>query len=59
MEYFQTENATLDKFWEGLEIKVVAKFYRHLAYFELILVYFSRFGMLYQEKSGNSVKQAG
>jgi hypothetical protein len=28
-------------------------FYRHLVYFVAILVYFSRFGMLYQEKSGN------
>jgi hypothetical protein len=27
-----------------------------LVYFVLILVYFSRFGMLYQEKSGNPVR---
>jgi hypothetical protein len=29
-------------------------FYCHLVYFVVILVYFSRFGTLYQEKSGNS-----
>jgi hypothetical protein len=28
-------------------------FYGHLLYFVVILVYFPRFGMLYQEKSGN------
>jgi hypothetical protein len=28
-------------------------FYGHLLNFLVILVYFSRFGMLYQEKSGN------
>jgi hypothetical protein len=27
--------------------------YGHLVYFGVILVYFSRFGMLYHEKSGN------
>jgi hypothetical protein len=31
----------------------ISYFYSHLAYFVVILVYFSRSGMLYQEKSGN------
>jgi hypothetical protein len=30
-------------------------FYVHLVYFLVILVYFSRFGILCQEKSGNTV----
>jgi hypothetical protein len=29
-------------------------FYGHLEYFGFLLVYFSRFGMLYEEKSGNT-----
>jgi hypothetical protein len=28
-------------------------FYGHLVYFVVILVHFSRLGMMYQEKSGN------
>jgi hypothetical protein len=31
-------------------------FHGHLVYFVAILVYFSNFGMLYQEKSGNPVQ---
>jgi hypothetical protein len=50
---------------EGLEIEDVGnligrQFYGHLLYFEaiwnivrLFYIYFSRFGLLYQEKSGN------
>jgi hypothetical protein len=51
---------------EGLEMENVGIFiailsilplngicYGHLAHFGAILVYFSRFGMLYREKSGN------
>jgi hypothetical protein len=64
MVYFQTKNANLGKF--RLAIKYVGKFMDvssillpfgifcgHLVYFVVILVYFSHFGMLYQEKSGN------
>jgi hypothetical protein len=32
-------------------------FYVHLVYFVVILVYFSRFGILLQEKSGNSERE--
>jgi hypothetical protein len=38
-------------------MKVVGKFYGHFVYFVVILVYFSRFGMFYQGKSGNPVGQ--
>jgi hypothetical protein len=31
----------------------LGKIYGHLVYFVVILVYFSRFGLLYQDKSGN------
>jgi hypothetical protein len=34
-------------------MKIVGKFYGQLTYFTVILVYFSRFGMLYQDKSCN------
>jgi hypothetical protein len=67
MVYFQTKNANLGNFLECLEMNDVGKFYGHLVYlftaiwyivcpfgiFAVSLVYFSRFGMLYQEKSGN------
>jgi hypothetical protein len=36
---------------------LVCIFYGHLVYFEEIWLYFSRFGMLYQEKSGNPVRE--
>jgi hypothetical protein len=55
---------------EGIALKDVGLFYGHLVYFTDIwyiswpfgilcdtLVYFSRFGMLYQEKSGNPDNQ--
>jgi hypothetical protein len=64
MVYFQTD---LGKFFECPATKDVGKFYSHLVYFTailyffccqllylmVILVYFSSFVMLYQEKSGN------
>jgi hypothetical protein len=68
MVYFQTENPDLGKFWNVLQRKMLVNFMAiraillpfrtyylngHLVYFVVILVYFSRFGMLYQEKSGN------
>jgi preprotein translocase subunit SecY len=39
----------------GLYFTTIFIFYGHLIYFVLILVCFSRFGMLYQERSGNPV----
>jgi hypothetical protein len=65
MVYFQSKNANLGKFWECLAKQEVGKFYGHfvsllqfcifygrLVYCFVILVCFSRFGMLYQEKYG-------
>jgi hypothetical protein len=46
MAYFQTKNRNLGKLWRVLYVKDIGIFYGHL-------VYFSRFGMLYPEKSGN------
>jgi hypothetical protein len=70
MAYFQTKNPNLGNFWEGgcLELKFVGIFYGHLLYFVAICHFcghlilwlfgiFSRFGMLYQEKSGNRVSK--
>jgi hypothetical protein len=37
-----------------IAMKDVGKFYGHLVYFVVILVYCSHFDVLYQEKSGNS-----
>jgi hypothetical protein len=66
MVCFQTRNPNLGKFLEGLAMEDVGIFYGHLVHFTVfcyilltfgivcgILVYFSRFGILYQEKSGN------
>jgi hypothetical protein len=66
---FQTKNRTLGKFWRVLQWKMyvhifyghLVNFYGHWVYlwtfgiFCSNLVYFSRFGMLFQEKSGNPV----
>jgi hypothetical protein len=66
MVYFRTKN--LDKFFSVLQWKMLVKFmdistvllpfcicHGHLDYFVVILVYFSRFGMLYQEKYSNPI----
>jgi hypothetical protein len=66
MVYFQNKNPNLGKFWSVLQWKRLVNFmaiwsillplclcYGHFVYFVVILAYFSRFGMLYQEKSGN------
>jgi hypothetical protein len=61
---FQTKNINLGKFWRTLEwkmlkyfmaIRTVGVFYDHLVHFYVNLVYFSGFGIMYQEKSGNPV----
>jgi hypothetical protein len=33
MDYFQTKNPNLGKFWRALECKMCDKFYDHLEYF--------------------------
>jgi hypothetical protein len=66
MVYFQTKNPNFGQILECLAMKDVGKFYSHLVHFSaisyilwpfgifvVILVYFSRFGILYEEKSGN------
>jgi hypothetical protein len=64
MVYFQTKNRTLGKFLENLVKEDVCMaivsillpngiFYGHLVHFMVILYIFPRFGLLYQEKSGN------
>jgi hypothetical protein len=58
-DIIETQNSNLGKFLECLAIEDVAIFYSqlfqyygHLVYFLANLVYFKRFGMLYEEKSG-------
>jgi hypothetical protein len=59
MAYFQTKNPNLGKFLRVLQWKMIVNFmaiWNILWPFGLFygyLVYFSRIGMLYQEKSGN------
>jgi hypothetical protein len=62
-----SKNLNLGRFWRVLKWKIMVNliaigsillpfglFYCHLVYFMVIwYTYFSRFGMLYQEKSGN------
>jgi hypothetical protein len=59
MAYFQTENPNVGKCWRVLQCKMLVYF---MAIWSILwpfgifygyLAYFSRFGMLYQEKSGN------
>jgi hypothetical protein len=66
MVCFQTKNPNLGKCWRALDWKMFLDFmaiwnilwrfgiyYDHLLHFVLILVHFSGFGIMYQEKSGN------
>jgi hypothetical protein len=61
MVCFQTKNPNLGKFWRVLQWKIlVYLMVDHLCYFTEIGnilwpfgIFFPRFGMLYQEKSGN------
>jgi hypothetical protein len=60
MVYFQNKNHTLGKFWKVLQRKIMGIWSILLlfGYFVAIMVVwyiFHRFGMLYQEKSGNPV----
>jgi hypothetical protein len=63
---FSNQKSKFGKFWGVLQWKMLAYFYGHLVHFTDFwrilwtlskvrgtLVYFSRFGILYQEKSGN------
>jgi hypothetical protein len=64
MVCFQTKNPNLEKILEGLAMEDVGIFYGHFTVFCYILwtfslvsghlVYFSRFGILYKVKSGNT-----
>jgi hypothetical protein len=69
MVQFHTQNPNFGKILEGLGMENVCIFYGHLEYFMTILfilwsfgifcgnlVHFSRFGMLYQDKSGNPAR---
>jgi hypothetical protein len=64
--YFQPKKFNLGKFFKVLQSTILVNFmeisyillpfgifHGHLVYFEVILVYFCSFGMLYQEQSGN------
>jgi hypothetical protein len=66
MVCFQTKNANLGKFWRVLQWKILVSFmtiwsvlwpleifHGHLVYFVVIGFIFTRFGILYQEKSCN------
>jgi hypothetical protein len=66
MVCFQTKNPNLGKFWGALQWKILVYFmtiwpilrpleifYSHLEYFVVIWYISPRFGILYQEKSGN------
>jgi hypothetical protein len=65
--YFQTKNPNLDKFCRVMQWKMVVYYMAvwsilrpyvilggHLVYFVVIWYIFLRFGILYQEKSGNT-----
>jgi hypothetical protein len=65
--YFQTKNPNLGKFWRVSQRKMlvyfitiwsilrpIGMFYGNLVYFVVIWYTFPHFGMLCQEKSGNS-----
>jgi preprotein translocase subunit SecY len=66
MVYFETNYRSLGTFWRVLQWKMLVyfmdiwsilrplhKFYGHLLYFVAMWSFFPRFGILYQEKSGN------
>jgi hypothetical protein len=68
MVYFQTKNRNLGTLCRLLQLKMLVyfieflsilrpfdTFYGHLVYFVVIWYIFPRFGILYQEKSGNTV----
>jgi hypothetical protein len=71
MAYFQTKNSNLGKFWRVLQWKKLVSFMSiwsilmpfgtfcgHMLYFVIIWYIFSRFGMMYKEKSGNPAADA-
>jgi hypothetical protein len=59
MVCFQTKKSLFGKFWTALQWKMLEYFvafcfiFGQFGIFHGHLVYFSRFGMLYPEKSGN------
>jgi hypothetical protein len=67
---FSNQKSKFGKILEGLEMQDVGIFYGHLVHFTVFcyilltfgivcgnLVYFYRFGILYQEKSGNPARE--
>jgi hypothetical protein len=71
MVYFKTKNRNLGTFWRVLQWKMLVyyvdiwsssrpfdKFYGHLVNVVVILCIFARFGIFYQEKSGNPVSSS-
>jgi hypothetical protein len=71
MVFYQTTNTNLGKFWSVLQSKMLVSlmfiwyilrpfriFNGHWLYLVVSLVYFSRFGVLHQEKSGDPVVNA-
>jgi hypothetical protein len=70
MVCFQTKNPNLGKFWRVLQweifiyfmiiwsiLRPLEIFYGHLVYFVVIWYISRRFGILYQEKSGNPASE--
>jgi hypothetical protein len=68
MVSFQTKNPNLGKFWRALDgktlihfraiwniLRMFGIFYAHLVHFVIILYIFSGFGIMYLQKSGNTV----
>jgi hypothetical protein len=53
MVYFQTKNTNLGKFLRALDVRI---FYGHLEKCMTLWYSFSGFGVAYQEKSGNPVR---
>jgi hypothetical protein len=70
MVYFRTKNPSLGKFWRALDWKMLSMYFMailnilrtfgifndHLVHFVFIWYIFSGFGIMNNEKSGNSVE---
>jgi preprotein translocase subunit SecY len=59
MVYFQNKISQFGKVFNGhlVNVTAISYLYDHVVYCFVILVYFARFGMLYQEKSGNPAQR--
>jgi hypothetical protein len=66
MVSFQTKNTNIGRFWRALNVDIfyshleyfidIWDFYDHLVHFVFIWYIFSGFGIIYQEKSGNTAR---